>query len=154
MQEQQSDEYSVYSYCLQHAKGHAIRDGRDFEIDKYILHDQFIAQSGCCNLSGVPLVFGKTRLQQNKGGNTASIDRVDSRLGYLRDNIQWLHKKVNVDLKKDKSDDELIWWARRIAEHTKDRIIEFRPEWLDKTGSTSYNMPISVDEDAYDVVPF
>lgn len=29
-------------------------------------------------------------------GDTASLDRIDSRHGYIPGNIQWLHKDINV----------------------------------------------------------
>ena len=50
---------------------------------------QFENQNGCCSLTGVPLIFS------NSNSRTASLDRIDNTKGYLKDNIQWLHKDVN-----------------------------------------------------------
>lgn len=44
-------------------------------------------QQGMCALSGLPIgIYDKT----------ASLDRIDSSQGYIRGNVQWLHKDVNM----------------------------------------------------------
>lgn len=60
---------------------------RDYEFTITIedIWDIYIAQDKVCALSGVPIDF--------KG--TASLDRVDNSQGYVRDNIQIVHKDVN-----------------------------------------------------------
>ena len=51
-------------------------------------------------------------------------DNKDS-LGYTKENFQWVHKRVN-RLKNILSDDELLFWCRKIAENNQDRpIMEF-----------------------------
>lgn len=40
-----------------------------------------------CALTGLPVSFEK---------NTASLDRIDSNRGYVKDNLQWIHKAVNI----------------------------------------------------------
>ena len=49
------------------------------------------AQERKCALSGVPISFKKTEL-----GISASIDRIDSNKEYTKDNIQLVHKDVNI----------------------------------------------------------
>lgn len=60
---------------------------RDYEFTITIedIWDIYIAQDKVCALSGVPIDF--------KG--TASLDRVDNSQGYVRENIQIVHKDVN-----------------------------------------------------------
>ncbi len=48
----------------------------------------FIGQERKCALSGIPIGF-------DPGNKTASLDRIDSSLGYVSGNIQWVHKDVN-----------------------------------------------------------
>lgn len=48
----------------------------------------FVDQGRRCSLSGEELVFGKNQ--------TASLDRVDSLVGYTPGNVQWVHKDVNM----------------------------------------------------------
>lgn len=50
--------------------------------------NKFVEQDGKCALSGVKLNFSKKQ--------TASIDRIDSSIGYLKENIQWVHKDLNI----------------------------------------------------------
>ena len=60
---------------------------RDYEFTLTIedIWDIYIAQDKVCALSGVPIDF--------KG--TASLDRIDNAVGYVRENIQIVHKDVN-----------------------------------------------------------
>jgi len=52
-------------------------------------------QEGKCNLSGLSIsVYDKT----------ASLDRIDSSKGYVKENIQWLHKDINM-MKRHYSED-------------------------------------------------
>lgn len=72
-----------YFYRARH--GAELR-GIDFDLSKKEAWDVFNAQQGTCNLSGVPISFDKS---------TASLDRIDSGLGYNANNIQWVHKDIN-----------------------------------------------------------
>ena len=60
---------------------------RDYEFTITIeqIWDIYIAQDKVCALTGVPIDF--------KG--TASLDRIDNAVGYVRENIQVVHKDVN-----------------------------------------------------------
>jgi archaellum component FlaC len=44
-----------------------------------------------CKLSGMPIEFIR-----KANGNTASVDRIDSTIGYLQSNVQLLHRDVNM----------------------------------------------------------
>lgn len=71
----------------------ALRRNINFEITIDDLWYQFEKQNGRCSLSGLDLkfpMFGEKATKQ-----TASLDRIDSDLGYIKTNIQWLHKDVN-----------------------------------------------------------
>lgn len=68
---------------------------RDFQvqIDCQDLDNQWLLQEGLCALSGVPL---KLKTMTRDTSFTASIDRIDSSLGYLVGNIQWVHRHLNL----------------------------------------------------------
>ncbi len=87
---------------------------RDFEIDKRIngkiLIELFIKQEEKCALSGVPISLG---LDWRNSG-TASLDRIDSSKGYLLNNIQWVHKDINM-MKMDLPEDRFVFLCKSVA---------------------------------------
>lgn len=52
----------------------------------------FQKQGGKCALSGIPLYFP----EKSKGDYTASLDRIDSTKEYSIENVQWVHKHINI----------------------------------------------------------
>lgn len=83
------------------------------------LWELFLKQDRKCALSGVPLSFeGKTMENRyaSTSKKTASLDRIDSTKGYIKGNVQWVHKIVNL-MKQTTNQDEFIEWCRKVAEH-------------------------------------
>jgi len=75
----------------------------------------FELQDGRCALTGLPLSM--PRRFKEFAACTASLDRRDNTGGYTRDNIQWVHKDVN--MMKNKFDQNyFISMCRRVAEHS------------------------------------
>lgn len=70
-------------------------------------------QGGVCKLSGVPII-----LCANRHKRTASLDRIDSIGIYEKNNIQWVHKDVNL-MKLNFSESYFIDMCRRIYENSK-----------------------------------
>jgi hypothetical protein len=84
--------------------------GLEFSIDIDYVWDIFLKQDGKCALSGVKIKFSNIR------ENTASIDRIDSKKGYIYGNIQIVHKKINM-LKTNMPDQEFVKWCKLIAQN-------------------------------------
>lgn len=76
--------------------------------------DLFLKQERRCALSGVLIKFGIGRSDET----TASLDRIDSNHGYLIDNVQWVHKWVNI-MKLDHTKQEFFNWVKLIYEHNR-----------------------------------
>lgn len=76
--------------------------------------DLFLIQNRKCALSGIELCFPKGR--SNNG--TASIDRIDSSHGYIEDNIQWVHKSVNL-MKNRLPQKDFIEFCKLVANNNK-----------------------------------
>ena len=81
----------------------------------------FLAQDRRCALSGLPLEF------ESKSGTecTASLDRIDSSVGYVEGNLQWVHKDIN-QMKMNLSDAYFIDLCRCVA-HTADTAVRKEP---------------------------
>jgi hypothetical protein len=90
-------------------KRHAEKRGLEVNITIFDLWDLFVKQKERCALSGVPLELKSGY----KDICTASLDRIDSLKGYVLDNIQWVHKKINV-MKMDMNETTFKDWARKI----------------------------------------
>lgn len=105
-----------WSGCGQLAGGHwgqivenAVRRGIPVGVNISQAWSLFEKQKGRCALSGTVLTLG-TR----KAGRTASLDRIDSALGYVVGNIQWTHKAVNL-MKGSMSDSLFLEWVESIS---------------------------------------
>lgn len=83
-----------------------------FEITIRDMWDKYISQNGYCSLTGLPIDF-------KYKADTASLDRIDSRIGYTLDNIQWVHSDINTKLKQTLSESELKYWCQLICNHVK-----------------------------------
>ena len=50
---------------------------------------------------------------------TASIDRIDSKSGYIEGNIQWVHKFIN-SMKLDHTQEEFIKLCKAVVNHNQE----------------------------------
>ncbi len=92
----------------------ALRRGIPFEVTREQAWELYQAQKGLCALSGVPIKFS-TNIRDERGTQTASLDRVDNSKGYVVGNIQWVHKRVNI-MKNVMANDELLEWCERLIQ--------------------------------------
>ncbi len=69
-----------------------------------------------CALTGCPIGFASTIKEHLSGGTTASLDRIESNLGYEQGNIRWVHKTVNC-MKMDLTDSEFHGWCQLVLDH-------------------------------------
>jgi hypothetical protein len=82
-----------------------------FNISIEYAWELFKQQNNKCSLSDILLEFSTVSKEHEQ---TASLDRIDSSQGYIRGNVQWVHKHINV-MKQDMSDDTFIWWCKKVA---------------------------------------
>lgn len=86
----------------------AIERNFDFSILIEDGWNLFLQQNRRCALSGVELIFHfKSTIQ------TASLDRIDSTKGYIKGNIQWVHKELNM-MKNKMDQDKFLYWINLI----------------------------------------
>ena len=102
---------------LSHLMYGARRRNLEFNVTPEYLWDLLLKQNRRCALSGVELKFDVYKDFKNQ---TASLDRIDYKNGYIEGNVQWVHKKVNW-LKGRFYDSELIEWCKLIYLNNKDK---------------------------------
>jgi len=84
------------------------RKTKEFNITIQQAWNQFLKQNRRCALTNVELHFGENQ--------TASLDRIDSNKGYIEENIQWLHKDVNI-MKNDLDMNTFLMYCKLIYEN-------------------------------------
>lgn len=97
---------------LTKAKLAAKRRSRDiaFDVSLEYLEKLWLSQNSQCAYTGWPINFGKSGVEQ-----TASLDRIDSSIGYIEGNVQFVHKDVNI-MKHELSDSRFREICRAITE--------------------------------------
>lgn len=76
--------------------------------------DLFLTQNRKCALSGIELSFPKG--WHDRSG-TASLDRIDSSKGYTKENVQWVHKDVNM-MKRIYTQEYFIKMCKLISDNS------------------------------------
>lgn len=91
----------------------------EWSISNSYLWTLFLKQERKCALSGVELDFSEHGIGKvgSKYISTASLDRIDSSKGYVKDNVQWVHKDIN-KMKNDLSEKAFINWCKLIVKNT------------------------------------
>ena len=84
------------------------------DIDMKYIWELYENQNRKCALSGVDIVFSKKVTERYR--TTASLDRIDSSKGYIKGNVQWLHKDVN-KMKMEFNQDSFIKYCKLIAQN-------------------------------------
>lgn len=110
--------YAFPSMFWNRIKFRAKNKDRVLEVDDKFLFDLFVKQNGKCKLSGVDITIPQLNKDMKKC--TASLDRIDSSKGYIRDNVQWIHKEINA-MKMAVSDEKLIEWCHIISKHNEQK---------------------------------
>ena len=85
---------------------------KEVSITLQDLVDQWKKQDGKCVYTKE--VLSLVRKDTGWKQSSASIDRIDSSIGYHVGNIQWVHKRINT-MKNDMSEKEFISWCKKVV---------------------------------------
>ncbi len=91
----------------------AKRKGIHFNITMPYLQTLFENQRGKCAYTGWDLTFS-TYADTYDG--TASLDRIDSGVGYIVGNVQWVHKDINM-MKQQYSNERFLVLCHAVAKN-------------------------------------
>lgn len=93
-------------------KKSALKRGIPWDVSMVYLWKLLEQQEHICKLTHVPIQLSKYITERDN--ITASLDRIDSSLGYIEGNVQWVHKHVNV-MKWTLSQQEFINICKLVA---------------------------------------
>lgn len=99
------------------AQRSAKRRNIKFDIQIEDAWDLFIKQNRKCALSGIEIGFARN-FTEARNNQTASIDRIDPEKGYVANNIQWVHKKINI-MKWTHKNEDFIEICHKISQYNK-----------------------------------
>jgi len=86
--------------------------GIDWDLDFSYLADLLIEQDFKCALTGWDIDA------MGIGNNTASLDRIDTSIGYEIDNVQWVHKMANM-CKQQYSQQDFIDMCNSVSKYNR-----------------------------------
>lgn len=96
--------------------GHLVHTANDrgieFSLSPEYLEELWIKQEGCCALSKLPISLFIS--SKDSKFHTASLDRINSNIGYIEGNVQWVHKDINY-MKCDFTQEEFINYCVLIS---------------------------------------
>ena len=84
---------------------------RVFNLTEEYLQNLWNEQDGKCNYTNIPLLMNKRNSKQKP--NTASLDRIDSNIGYVEGNVQFICYSLNL-AKASFSHDEFSEWIHQL----------------------------------------
>jgi hypothetical protein len=114
------DEYTQFRWFLARTKQRKY----DCDIDLQYLKDLWIHQNGRCALSGIPLELPVSTAgftQQHHPWN-ASLDRIDSNKGYIKNNVRYVAFIANI-AKNVWDDSVLLTFAKELLQHNIQNIV-------------------------------
>lgn len=100
-------------------KNRAERRGYTINISIEYAWNLYLLQNKRCALSGLPINFAISNKKSSE--TTASLDRIDSTMGYVEGNVQWVHKHINI-MKNIYSQEYFISLCKLIASNHQNSV--------------------------------
>jgi hypothetical protein len=100
---------SYFTATMHNAKSRKI----GFDVTIEYIWEIFLKQERKCALSGEILTFSRRR---DLFPQTASLDRIDNTKGYIKGNVQWVHKDVN-EMRMNRTKENFIEWCHKISNY-------------------------------------
>lgn len=95
-----------FGYYLKNAKCRQNRKREIFDIDEKYLQQLWLEQDGKCAITGITINHNSYNKNTTTTPQTASLDRIDQSLGYIKGNVQFV--AVSINLGKWKFSDDQI----------------------------------------------
>lgn len=90
------DEYSPFRTFINKSRGSIKKNGCD--VDLQYLKKIWDSQKGICPYTGIKMILPKNTLEYNsiKSLKKASLDRIDSSMGYIEGNLEFVCSGINL----------------------------------------------------------
>ena len=102
------DEYTKFRYHYRNIK----RRNKNIDITMDDLNVIWEEQQGICPFTGVKLNLSEYNKVDTNILTSASLDRIDSSKGYIKGNVRWVSRSINL-MKSDRTDD-VAWEICRV----------------------------------------
>lgn len=94
----------------------------EFNVTQEYLWNLFLMQNKKCALSGIEITLSPilTNRKADRMNISASLDRKNPNLGYIKENVQWVYKWINI-MKGALSDNDFIGVCKLVANFNKNK---------------------------------
>lgn len=92
----QRDEFTKFRIFMFSTKHTAKTKNIDFNLDLDFLKNLWKKQNGKCPYTNIPMILADTPISKNRSLKAASLDRIDSSQGYIKDNVEFVCRFVNL----------------------------------------------------------
>jgi hypothetical protein len=96
----------IKAFYMTRIRRHALELKLEYKITAEEIYKLFVKQEKRCALTGLPITLNKD----------ASLDRIDSSCGYIINNVQWIHKKLQ-KMKQSLSNEDFIHWCSLVGKY-------------------------------------
>ena|SRR5258708_17280920 len=109
------DEFSPFRFFLNTGRASMVKHKHEIDIDVKYLKIIWEKQDGICPYTGIKMILPETTNQSLlvKSLKRASLDRIDSSKGYLKDNVEFVCQFVN-NAKNNFTKKETLEFLREI----------------------------------------
>ena len=94
----------------------------EFSVSPEYIWNLFLEQDRKCKYTGIELFFARNNLEYRMGESNASLDRIDSSLGYVEGNVHWIHKRINI-MKGNMGEQEFLDFCEAVTYKNKGQEI-------------------------------
>jgi len=98
----------------------ATRRGLPFKISLKQGWVLFLKQNRKCALSGIDLQMWPGSGYSERSQGTASLDRIDNKKGYTKNNVQWVHKDLN-RMKSNFVQEDFTMWCHKVHDYMEEK---------------------------------
>jgi len=98
----------------------AKKRNKEFDVTIEYLWNLYEKQKRKCDLTGLPIIFGRNG---HRNETSASLDRIDNNKGYIKGNVRWVLKDINM-IRRQYDNDYFIKLCNAVARTHPENIIK------------------------------